>query len=209
MHRLLLALMIVPLLAATGARANLLTNGDFATGNLTSWTASGAVDVLLEADYGPCCGAHNTTPGAYMLTFGGGNQPSGGTVAQSFATVIGTSYLVSFGYGAIGASQSQSLSAAVASGGTTTLAAAASSATSDFSVLFGSYSFTFVAGATLSTLSFTDTSLVTDSVDALLRNASVTAVASLPPLVVVPEPATLLGGGLLGFGAVRRRARRG
>jgi hypothetical protein len=208
---LLLALLIAPLLAATEVRANLLTNGNFATGSFAGWTASGNAAVYAESAYGPCCGAFNTTAGAFMLSFGSGDMAANGVVAQSFATAIGTTYLISFGYGSIGASQPQSLLATLTSGGTTSLTAADSTASNDFAVLFDPYSFSFVAGATISMLSFADTSPVTGSVDGLLRNASVTAVVPtvVPLLVAVPEPATLvlLGAGLLGLGAVRRRGR--
>jgi hypothetical protein len=116
---LLLALLVAPLFAATEARANLLTNGNFATGSFAGWTASGSVGVYAESVYGPCCGAFNTTAGAFMLSFGAGDMSANGVVAQSFAKAIGTTYLVSFGYGSIGASQPQSLLAMVTSGGTT------------------------------------------------------------------------------------------
>jgi hypothetical protein len=76
--------------------------------------------------------------------------------------------------------------------------------TNDFDTLFTLYSYNFTAEATTTTLTFTDTSSVTDDVDGLVAQVS----ADTAPTGEVPEPSSfaLLGVGLSGMG-VRRVVR--
>jgi hypothetical protein len=187
------------------AHANLLTNGNFATGDFTGWSSSGDVLVLPESDYTGCCGTLNATPGAYVASFGAGNMPDNGVLSQSFPTTVGVGYVVSFDYGAVDFSLPQSMNVAIVSGANTLGASLTATGTNDFDTLFTLYSYNFTAEATTTTLTFTDTSIVTDNVDGLLELVS----ADTAPTGEVPEPSSiaLLGVGLAGMG-VRRVVRR-
>ena len=195
---------LVALALSGAAHANLLTNGNFATGDLTGWSANGDVQALPELDYSSCCGTANYTPGAYVASFGAGNVADNGVLSQSFPTTVGVGYVVSFDYGAVDFSLPQSMSIAIVSGADTLGASLSATGTNDFDTLFTLYSYNFTAGATTTTLTFTDTSSVTDDVDGLLALVS----ADTAPAGEVPEPSSfaLLCVGLAGVG-VRRVVR--
>jgi len=199
-----LATLVVLALSGVG-HANLLTNGDFATGDLTTWSPSGDVLAIPESAYNGCCGTINDTPGAYVASFGAGNKPDNGVLSQSFPTTVGVGYVVSFDYGAVDFSLPQSMNVSIVSGANTLGEGLAATGTNDFDTLFTLYSYNFTAGATTTTLTFTDTSSVTDNVDGLLEQVS----ADTAPTGEVPEPSSfaLLGVGLAGMG-VRRVVRR-
>ena len=77
--------------------------------------------------------------------------------------------------------------------------------TRQFNTLFTLYGYPFAAEAATTTLTFTDTSSVTDNIDGLLALVS----ADTAPTGEVPEPSSfaLIGVGLAGMGA-RRAVRR-
>ncbi len=204
LHKTLLAAGVA--LAALGygsqAHAGLITNGTFTsagTPSLAGWTASAlGVGATSEAGFSSCCGGINA--GSSDLAQFGGGQTSGGTLSQSFATVVGRTYKLSFLYGSFGDNEPQSLAISV---GNLSTSITDSTGSSDFHTLFNSEDFTFTALATTSTLTFRDTSTSGSSADGLMENVGVAATS-------VPEPASmaLLGLGLASLYGTRRRARR-
>jgi PEP-CTERM motif len=196
------------MLALSGAaHANLLTNGDFATGDFTGWSPSGDVLALAQSDYTACCGVANATPGAYDASFGAGNKPDNGVLSQSFPTTTGKSYIVSFEYGAVDFSLPQSMNVSIVSGANTLNTGISATGTTDFATLFSSYAYTFTADAATTTLTFADTSVITDDVDGLLGEVSAAPVSRIPE----PSSFTLLGIGIASVGVrrlVRSRAAR-
>ena len=173
------------------ARASLITNGTFTNAgqaSLAGWASSGGVAATSESGFSSCCGGQNA--GSNNLAQFGGGQTSGGMLSQSFATVIGQTYALTFFYGTFGDNEPQSLAISVGS-----LAGSVTDPTgsSNFANLFNSEAFTFTASAVTSTLTFRDTSASGSSADGLLENVSVS-----PNAVAVPEPASLA---LLGLGA--------
>jgi hypothetical protein len=184
------------LMAASGAQAaNLISNGTFASG-LSGWTVGGTVIAADGAIYNPCCGTPILTSPTFA-SFGPGNVTDLNTLSQSFATSVGHTYKVAFASGALGGG-SQDLSYALSGGGTnsgTISEIANDSITSTFSPT----TFTFVASAASTTLTFSDLSFA-DSVDPVLTNVSVTG---------IPEPASwalmLVGVGAVGAGLRSRR----
>jgi hypothetical protein len=150
-------------------------------------------------------GAANPTPGAYFVDFGAGNGADNGVLSQSFHTVPGRAYTVSFGYGALTGNEfsaTQSLLVSIASGsGSVSDPITTTFISLDFATLFVPYTVSFVAGASSSTLTFADTSSTTFDIDGLLEDVSIPS--------RLPEPATvaLFGAGLAGLGFLRHRRR--
>jgi hypothetical protein len=193
-------------IAAPPASANLISNGDFETGNFSGWTVTppdGNVVVLSGSDYQPCCGTTGT--GAelsnHFASFGPGNIAiTGVTIGQTFSTIAGQTYNFSFNYGALGGGSEQ-LQFEIITGASQQILTAV--ANDDLDHVFQSMTGTFIASSS-TTIKFGDLGGLADTqannVDFILDNISVTA---------VPEPSTwamlLLGFAGLGFIGFRRR----
>ncbi|MBI1367750.1 MAG: hypothetical protein GC162_03760 [Planctomycetes bacterium] len=84
-------------LPAGASAAQLLTNGSFETGTLSGWTHTGGA-----GDFIPTTAAamDNRTPtdGTRALVWNGGGNTPNGVLSQSFNTVAGGSYTLSFNY---------------------------------------------------------------------------------------------------------------
>lgn len=175
---------------------NLIQNGDFETGTLSPWTASGNLDIGTIPYFG---GGSTAANGSYIVAFNDGDRAPNAVLSQTFATQAGVQYTVAYSYGSNDGTQ-QSITASVADDQAATLAAAFTTSLAGDTSL-EPFSFVFTADSASSTLSFADFSgNPTISTDGLLDNVSVTAIA-------VPEPASaaLLAFGLASFGAARRR----
>jgi hypothetical protein len=184
---------ILALLPAA-ASASVLVNGDF-EGGLTGWIPSGTVSALLGSVYADGIGTA-ATPAQRANTyafFGGGNVTDTNTLTQSFATMIGATYNFSFEAVNVGGGAQDVSYDFGGETGSTSLSPA-----NNFS-LMQTYSGSFVAAGTTSTVSFTNFSFA-DGTDVALDNVSVT---------LVPEAATwammIIGFGLVGAVSRRRR----
>jgi len=133
---------------------NLLVNGDLETGDLTGWTTTGTVSNSGNA-----------------LRFGEFNDAGPHTAEQSFTTVIGQTYTLKFQYRDDSGSLNQQMQITV-DGATNNLDVTRTTSTPGSS--YGSYEYTFVADSTTSTLTFTDVSPSSISVDGFIDNVSVT-----------------------------------
>jgi hypothetical protein len=181
---------------ASGAQsAELIVNGGFEAG-ASPWVFSGG-GVVTEADYNVCCGFTTTHPTNHIAALGGGNQSGTFTVSQSFATVVGSLYSVSYRIGAVG-SQGQAVTVNFGSQfilltllGTTNFGAS-------FQTLTGSF-----VGSGFDTFRVSVTTFP-DNTDTVVDDVSITG-AAVP--AGVPEPATwaMMILGFFGAGAMVRR----
>ena len=182
---------IVPLAVScmfTSYAAGAVINGNFefpdvpATGytdaDPTGWVVTESqsfqISMFDRADFpGPS--------GSQMLSFNAGGTPVGSSIHQSFSTVNGASYTVSFRAAANVPSRS-SVTAAVHEGlgmGGTVLASTVSAGGTPFH--FVQTTFSFQAVSNLSTLAFVDTSSQTGGSDLFLD-----------AVVIIPEPSSAL-----------------
>jgi len=187
------AAIIVNALAFSTVHATPFTNGNFENGT-TGWTYSGNVSTATPVYFGA---GSATKDGNTMIAFNSGDTAANGWLMQTFDTVAGATYVVSFGYGMAGAGGSQELDAFAlnASGASLGNMAAVSNHKGDLDT----FTFKFKADGAKATLKFVDnTHNNTVSLDGVLDNASVSN---------VPEPASLalVGLGLLSLGFVARR----
>ena len=195
---LLTAALVAPM--AAWADDNLLVNGSFeataqANGSwnvysaIPGWTANPAVEIRDNVVGKAEDGSNYAELDANV----------NGSITQSFATVAGTEYTLSFWY-------SNRTNTAVATNGISFglgngwIAAPTLAVNNSGDNLWSQVSYNFVAGSNLTTLSFMATG-TNDSYGTSLDNVSVTA--------AVPEPSTyaLMFGGLAAVGFIARRRR--
>ncbi len=196
-------LILVVLLACSpaGARADLVVNGGFETGDFTGWTvtagASGSYIVVSSfgtAHTGAPFGPHS---GQYEASFGG-IGPGDDSISQTLSTTPGQSYVLEYWLANIsGPGPTEHFQA---SWGGQVISASIISNAEAFP--YTEYSFTVVASASMTQIQFSghqdDTRFTLDDV-------------SVTPMTATPEPSSfvlmLLGavGLLVGHGGWRRR----
>jgi large repetitive protein len=134
-------------------RPNLIGNGDLATNDLTGWTTTGTVTANTGA-----------------LRFGEGDVDGPHAASQTFATVVGKTYTLSFQLRDDSPTKSQQFS--VSLDGTVNLASTTATS-SPGGTSFGTGIVVFTADSSSTTLTFTDISPDGDAVDGYIDNVSV------------------------------------
>jgi Protein of unknown function (DUF642)/PEP-CTERM motif len=221
MHKTVTLLSIMFALTTAHAHADLITNGSFENTSKTFVGDVNSVDELASGSSSipgwttingvPTAWIENGNPygisaadGSYFLDLTGySNVGTYGGVTQSFATVAGTSYVVTFdlGYGGDSGAFGGPVSVVASAGGTS--GTFTSAAGSPNPAVWDLETFGFTATSSMTELSLTG--LSTAGGDYIgLDNVDV-EVGTVAP---VPEPGTfallLTGIGILGYGARRR-----
>jgi hypothetical protein len=199
-----IVLIFLSLLAPSWASANLLTNGGFEnTIPSTGWQSNATTGFQNINTYRACCAPTGTYASGPNVAFFGWDNLVGGSIWQDVNTNIGQMYTVSFDYGAIARSKLQTLTASALDGiGFTHVSATiavSAIGSANLSTITTNYSYAFVANAPQTRIIFTDTSAITNSVDGVLDNVSMTAAIPLP------HSAGLLAVGALGLILALRR----
>ncbi|MGA2543406.1 MAG: immunoglobulin domain-containing protein [Verrucomicrobiota bacterium] len=166
---------------------------------LTGWSVGGPGGGDLGVINGPLAG-YNPYDGQQWISFNGGNTAPGGSLSQTFTTVVGEIYGVSFVVGESG-SGNVSLTATALALDNSLLVSNHCVPTSGVWTLF---QLSFTAVSTNTTLLFTDSSATTFGAD--LEMDAVTVVAEptsgLPVVTTSPASQTANSGATVSFSAV-------
>jgi hypothetical protein len=174
---------------------NLIVNGSFETGNFTGWTVTATSSINPYVDVNSA-----GTAGTCSAVFNAGDTQPQGIISQTFATVPGAQYQVSFDY-ATGYGNwynpAQTLDVLVTdSSSNLLLSQFAKSLPHPFpgqpqvASLFTSYTYTFTATSATSTLILADDPTnYTYSADAILDNVQVVQLVQ-PPVLALPANIT-------------------
>uniref|UniRef100_Q479K7 Ice-binding protein C-terminal domain-containing protein n=1 Tax=Dechloromonas aromatica (strain RCB) TaxID=159087 RepID=Q479K7_DECAR len=174
------------MLASMGAQANLVTNGDFETGSLAGWGQSGVGNNFVSGSF------DGYTPfGNFAMYMGCVGNLCGNT--QTISTTAGASYLFEFDYGSDGARPNEFIANF---GGATVFHTL--NDTTNTRPGFTHESFLVTASSSSTVIEFLGRN---DPAYQALDNVSVTLANQVPE----PGALSLLGLGLAGLGATRRR----
>ncbi len=164
-------------LNVTTANVQVLANGSFESG-FSGWTKSGNLTIESTSPYPP-------TDGVKLLACNSRNLAPNGLISQTFATVPGKTYALSFDMGALGYVKKQmQLTVTVTGVGSLLSQTTSLQSLSNGSTVWSAKSYTFVANSASTILSFQDRSAFTDGVDLLLDKVRVVG----PPAVVNSAP---------------------
>ncbi|MFK8030204.1 MAG: LamG-like jellyroll fold domain-containing protein, partial [Gammaproteobacteria bacterium] len=126
---------------------NLVTNGDFSTGDFSGWTVTGTTNISAQA-----------------ARLGGGDAAGPHTLSQTLATLVGETYTIEFDYRDTQSDRNQQLQVTV--DGASNVLTSSQIVTDIDGTTYTRYRFTFVADSASSVLTFTDTSDDPDSMSA-------------------------------------------
>ena len=140
---------------------------------ISGWITGGPGVVSFVT--GPASGT-NPFDGNQQIAFNGGNLETGSTLSQTFDTVPGRTYSVSFFVGRAGPGSGEMKLSAAANSATGEPLGWLTAVAPDLPGYGSVNSFRFSAATATSTLTFTDTSTATIAVDLLLDNVSVAPV---------------------------------
>jgi hypothetical protein len=139
------------------------TNGSFEQ-DYAGWTATGNQDVVF----------FGATDGIKATRFNAGQTAPNAVLSQSFATTAGQSYTLSFDYGVYSpVNQREQRLEVTVQGNGVLVAQVISQSAFGSSVQYTPRNYSFVADSSLTTLTFRDVSLTSDSVDSYLDNVQV------------------------------------
>ena len=145
-----------------------LVNGGFDSGN-TGWTVTGNQGVTL------CTAPYVACGGNRLVAFNGGNLPPGGVLSQSFTTLPGRSYQLSFASAVLAYNtNSQGLQVNIVGNNNLISQAITLTGNGNGSIQWIPRNYQFVADSTVTVLRFKDVSTVTNSIDLLLDSVSIT-----------------------------------
>lgn len=153
--------------------SDVLVNGSFEN-NYNGWTASGNQTIQSILPYRP-------TDGMKLSAFNSSNLTPNGTLSQSFATVPGQTYTLSFDVGVLSyIRRFQSLGVQVQGSALLLNKTHSIRGQNNGSNIWESKTHTFVADSGATTLTFKDLSSNTEGIDLLLDHVRVTGPAALP-----------------------------
>ncbi len=194
---------------ANGAAADERVNNGTFTGGLSGWSTSGIVEAANDTVYTTNAGATGSSGVASYAAFGGGNA-TGGSLFQTFATVVGQAYTLTFNFAGFGSTSTQVLKATASDAGTNATIASTQASVgagflkSDLTNIFQNGYLSFVATSALTKLTFLDVSPSSDYADMLLGNVSVQGATPVPG----PEAGAGLGALAMGGMALYLKRRR-
>jgi hypothetical protein len=160
-----------PVVTGSGPGNSVINNGSFESGT-AGWTALGNY-IVASASNGPP--ALTATDGAKVIRFNNSDQTPNGVFSQTFATVPGTTYSLSFDVGAVATSSTseQRLQVSVQGAGASLLSRTVSVFGQGTGTWWTNQSYTFVANSTATTLTFSDVSPTTTNIDLVMDNVRV------------------------------------
>ncbi|MGD9418724.1 MAG: Ig-like domain-containing protein [Verrucomicrobiota bacterium JB025] len=166
------------------ASANeLLVNGSFEN-DLAGWTPTGNQAIYSTAPYAP-------TDGAKLLAFNQSNLTPNATVSQSFATLPGETYALSFDVGALAYNFLYQKIGVSVDGSSNLLSQTISvRGPGQGNTTWISKNYSFVANSSTTTLTFTDLSTSTNGLDLVLDNVSVSGNSASHLVTIETTPAT-------------------
>jgi len=163
-------------------------NGSFELDE-ASWTITGNRTVYTSA------AGYNAVNGTKFMIFNGGNSAPNAVLTQTFATVVGQQYDLTYNVGIIGNGAAvQKLQTTVTGASQLLSKLETLNGVSTTSVAWSAKAYTFIADSTATTLTFTDASTSTNSMDLTLDNVAVAgAHVNTAPVAVADSYAATAG----------------
>lgn len=157
--------------------SSLLVNGAFSA-DYSGWFHSGNQGVVPPNSY-------NSPSASKLVAFNGGNSTPNGTLSQTFSTVAGSTYRLTFHAGVIAWNHLQQRLGIEAGSLSQTLTL---TGTGGGSVRWNLHGYDFVASSSQTTIRFRDLSTHTNSIDLLLTNIAVTGQAGSGNTAPIASP---------------------
>ena len=149
---------------------NVLANGSFES-DYTAWTKSGNQAIAL----------YPTTDGRKLVAFNGSNLAANGILSQTFPTVSGQTYTLTFDAGILSyVKKYQVLEVKIAGPGSLLSQTITLKGDGDGIIDWISKTYTFVAGSSTATITFLDRSTTTTALDLLLDNVRISGPPAFP-----------------------------